>query len=93
MALNRQTILNLHALLSDNLLPDPTAGGRLRRLSVGIHESVYHPLEVPQLIEEYFQQIVNTAAAVRDPFEQSFFVMVHLPYLQPFEDVNKRVPD
>ena len=26
-----------------------------------------------------------------DPFEPAFFVMVHLPYLQPFEDVNKRV--
>src|SRR5690606_37006435 len=25
------------------------------------------------------------------PFEQAFFVMVQLPYLQPFEDVNKRV--
>ena len=24
-------------------------------------------------------------------FEQAFFAMVHLPYLQPFEDVNKRV--
>ena len=23
--------------------------------------------------------------------EQAFFAMVHLPYLQPFEDVNKRV--
>ena len=23
--------------------------------------------------------------------EQAFFGMVHLPYLQPFEDVNKRV--
>lgn len=29
--------------------------------------------------------------AIRDPFEQAFFAMVHLPYLQPFEDVNKRV--
>ena len=26
-----------------------------------------------------------------NPFEQAFFLMVHLPYLQPFEDVNKRV--
>ncbi len=26
---------------------------------------------------------------IDDPFEQSFFVMVHLPYLQPFADVNK----
>ena len=91
LAFNRQTILNLHALLSDNLLPDPAAGGRLRRIGVGVHESVYHPLEVPQLIEESFQQIVDTAAAIRNPFEQAFFAMVHLPYLQPFEDVNKRV--
>lgn len=26
-----------------------------------------------------------------DPFEQSFFLLVYLPYLQPFIDVNKRV--
>src|SRR6266540_2293619 len=91
LAFNRQTVLNLHALLSDNLLPDPSAGGRLRRIGVGIRESVYHPLEVPQLIEECFQQVVDTAAAIRNPFEQAFFAMVHLPYLQPFEDVNKRV--
>jgi Fic family protein len=29
--------------------------------------------------------------SIEDPFEQAFFVMVHLPYLQPFDDVNKRV--
>jgi len=91
LAFDRQTVLNLHALLSDNLLPDPTAGGRLRRIVVGIHDSVYHPLELPPLIEECFQQIVDTGAAIQNPFEQAFFAMVHLPYLQPFEDVNKRV--
>jgi hypothetical protein len=37
------------------------------------------------------QQIVDTGAAIQNPFEQAFFAMVHLPYLQPFEDVNKRV--
>ena len=88
---NRYTILNLHALLSDNLIADPRASGRLRSIPVGIDGSVYHPLEVPQLIEECFQQILDTATAITDPFEQGFFVMVHLPYLQPFEDVNKRV--
>ncbi len=91
LTFNRQTVLNLHALLSDNLLPDPGAGGRLRRIGVGIHKSVYLPVEVPQLIEECFQQIVDAAAAISNPFEQAFFAMVHLPYLQPFEDVNKRV--
>jgi hypothetical protein len=58
---------------------------------VGINDSVYYPLEGPQLIEECFQQVVDTASAIREPFEQAFFTMVHLPYLQPFEDVNKRV--
>lgn len=91
LTLNRATVLNLHALLSDNLLPDAAASGRLRRIGVGVTQSVYHPLETPQLIEECFQQVVDTAAAIRNPFEQAFFAMVHLPYLQPFEDVNKRV--
>ena len=88
---NRYTVLNLHALLSDNLLADPTASGRLRSIAVGIGQTVFVPLEGPQRIEENFQQILDTATAIEDPFEQAFFAMVHLPYLQPFEDVNKRV--
>ena len=88
---NRYTILNLHALLSDNLLPDPQACGRLRTIAVEIGGTVYHPLEVPQLIDEYFQQVLDTAAEITDPFEQAFFAMAHLAYLQAFEDVNKRV--
>ncbi len=88
---NRYTLLNLHALLANNLLADPTAAGRLRYIAVGIERSAFHPLEVPQLIEESFDQILATATAIRDPFEQAFFVMVQLPYLQPFDDVNKRV--
>ena len=88
---NRHTILNLHALLADNLLPDPAAAGRLRRIAVGIAGSVFHPLEVPQLVDECFDRVTGTASAINDPFEQALFVMVHLPYLQPFEDVNKRV--
>ena len=88
---NRYTILNLHALLADNLLADPQAIGRLRRIPVGIEGTVYHPLEVPQLIEECFDQVLDTAAAITDPFEQAFFALVHFAYLQGFEDVNKRV--
>ncbi len=88
---DRPTILNLHALLADNLLRDPDAVGRLRTMGVGITGSVFHPLAVPQLIDECFNQILATATAIRDPFEQAFFVMVQMPYLQPFDDVNKRV--
>jgi Fic family protein len=34
--------------------------------------------------------LLEKANRISDPYEQSFFVMVHLPYLQPFADVNKR---
>ncbi len=88
---NRHTVLNLHALLSNNLLADPDATGRLRRIPVGIEGSAFYPLEVPQIIEECFDQILATATAINDPFEQAFFSMVQFPYLQPFDDVNKRV--
>ena len=88
---DRHTILSLHALLADNLLPDPRAPGRLRHIPVDIGGSVFHPLETPVMIEECFDQILATAAAISDPFEQAFFVLVQLPYLQPFDDVNKRV--
>jgi Fic family protein len=86
-----ETLLALHALLSDGLLADPSASGRLRDRAVEIGGSVYRPLALPQRLEALFSVVVERAAAIEDPFEQSFFLMVHLPYLQPFEDMNKRV--
>ncbi len=87
---NRYTICNLHALLADNLLPT-RAAGRVRRIEVAISGTVYQPLAIPQRLDELFDRLLATAAAIEDPFEQAFFIMVQLPYLQPFEDVNKRV--
>jgi len=91
LEINRYTILNLHALLSNNLLADPAAPGRLRTFGVAIGKSVYTPLAMPQHIEEMFELMLEKACQINNPFEQAFFIMVHLPYLQPFEDVNKRV--
>ncbi len=88
---NPFTFFNLHAILSENLLPDERACGRLRRRLVSIHGSVFHPLAIPQVVEDCFHLLLKKAAAIQDPFEQAFFIMVQLPYLQPFEDVNKRV--
>ncbi len=89
--LGATTLLNLHALLSDGLLADPAASGRLRRRAVGIGGSVYLPMALPQRLEQVFGLLCSTANAIADPFEQALFAMVHIPYLQPFEDVNKRV--
>jgi len=85
------TVIALHALLSDGLLTDPMACGRLRRRVVDIGGSVYRPMAMPQRLEEVFHIVLDMAAEIADPFEQAFFLTVHLPYLQPFEDVNKRV--
>ena len=85
------TFFNLHALLSENLLTDADAAGRLRTTVVEIGGSVFYPLAIPQQIDDCFRLILDKTNAIRDPFEQAFFVMVHIPYLQPFLDVNKRV--
>lgn len=45
----------------------------------------------PQQIAECFDVLLAKVRAIEDAFEQAFFVMAQLPYLQPFEDVNKRV--
>ena len=91
VSFNRYTFLSLHALLSDGLLHNPMDGGRLRSRPVEIGGSVYLPIALPQRIEELFDIILSMTDEISDPFEQSFFIMVHLPYLQPFIDVNKRV--
>lgn len=88
---NPFTILNLHGLLSEDLLTDPDASGRLRQRSVDIGGSSYKPLGLPQAIEELFHETLTKTDRIIDPFEKSFFALAHLPYLQPFDDVNKRV--
>jgi Fic family protein len=90
IGVNRYTITNLHALLADNLLEDFLNAGRLRATSVAIGGTTYLPTAIPKLIDELFTLLLDKAATIRDPFEQSFFLMAQLPYLQPFVDVNKR---
>ena len=90
IAISRSDIFAIHSLLADGLLSDPAMGGRLRQRPVGISHSSYRPLENPYEIMEEFDVLIGKAAAISDPFEQSFFLLVHIPYLQAFEDINKR---
>ncbi|MDR0700973.1 MAG: Fic family protein [Azoarcus sp.] len=85
------TFRNLHAVLSQNLLPDDGVSGHLRRQPLKILGTAFHPSAMPQFIEENFTLLLEKAGAITDPFEQAFFLMVHIPYLQPFVNVNKRV--
>ncbi|MDO5104057.1 MAG: Fic family protein [Lautropia sp.] len=87
---NRYTVMNLHSTLAENLLPNPADEGRIRQHPVDIGQSVYRPLSAPQQLDEALDLMLAKADQILDPFEQSFFLMVHLPYLQPFSDINKR---
>jgi Fic family protein len=84
------TIYGLHHLLSQDLLPNPQACGRIRQLEVTIGKSAYRPISNPHVLKEMLELLLLKARRIEDPFEQSFFLLVHLSYLQAFEDVNKR---
>ncbi|MEJ2445059.1 MAG: Fic family protein [Exilibacterium sp.] len=88
--LSSLTIRNLHHLLSQDLLVNPQVCGNIRTLEVDIGQSTYKPLSNPHMLKELFELILQKAKKIKDPFEQSFFLLVHLSYLQAFEDVNKR---
>lgn len=90
IAICRGDVFNIHALLADGLLADPAMAGCLRRLPVAITHSSYRPIDDRFEIDEEFEILIEKAAAIADPFEQSFFLLVHIPYLQAFADVNKR---
>jgi len=75
---------------TENLLDDPKDEGRIRNRIVHITGTTYTPLSIPQKLDELFDLLLEKAGNIPDPFEQAFFTMVHLPYLQPFADVNKR---
>lgn len=79
VGLDRYTLLNLHSALAENLLPNPADEGRLRQHAVDITRSVYWPLFVPAQIDDLLDLTLDKAGRIPDPFEQSFFVMVHLP--------------
>lgn len=90
ISLRRPDLFAIHALLSDGLLADPAMSGRLRAMPVGISHSSYRPLDDAVTIAEEFDILLQKAAQITDPFEQSFFLLVHIPYLQGFADINKR---
>ena len=89
LQIKEKDIFTLHYLLSDSLIL-PEYAGKVRISSVRISASTYVTLEGKQQLEEQLLLICNKVAQINDPFEQSFFLLVHLAYLQAFIDVNKR---
>ncbi|WP_110400320.1 Fic family protein [Sphaerotilus hippei] len=83
-------IVDLQAKLMRDLLKDSRDIGSIRRRMVNIDGSVYSPSNIPMLLEETLASIVDKVRHIRNPVEAAFFLWVHIAYLQPFSDGNKR---
>lgn len=85
----KRTFCEIHTLLGDRLLPRDDLG-IIRTRMVEITMSAYTPLDNQyQLIEE-FEVFLTKLVQIEDPFEQSIFILVFIPYFQVFLDINKR---
>lgn len=83
-------IVDLQAKLMRDLLRDSRDIGSFRRRLVNIDGSVYTPSNIPTFLEESLNDIVDKARHIHNPVEAAFFLWVHVAYLQPFADGNKR---
>jgi Fic family protein len=91
ISLRVSEIKAIHSLLSyemPNIRPEEC--GRIRNESIAIQMSSYKPLTYQEELESCLATILNIASKIQDPYEQSFFLLVHISYLQPFIDCNKR---
>lgn len=82
-------ICTVHYLLSDGLVL-PEQAGKIRNHPVRITSTTYHPMDNPKQLSQILSLICDKAEKIRNPFEQSLFLLAQLAYLQPFADVNKR---
>lgn len=89
LEIKEETICTLHYLLSDGLI-EARYAGKLRDHGVRIGGSTYIPFEEKKQLQVRFTRIIEKAALIENPYEQSLFLLAHITYLQGFSDVNKR---
>lgn len=87
--LQKNTFFRIHSLLGKNLL-DESMLGKIRQYTVIIGGSSYTPLENLHQLREQFELFLEKLNMIRNPFEQSVFIGVFMPYFQVFMDINKR---
>lgn len=90
LQLQKRDLFDIHSLIIKGLLADESAIGALRSVLVKFDDSRYIPPDNPHQLREVFEQFCDKAHAIKHPFEQAFFIMSFLPYIQPFQDGNKR---
>lgn len=90
LSLVKRDLLDIHSLLIKGLLGDASAVGALRSVVVKFDDSQYLPPDHPHQLREIFDAFCEKASAIQNPYEQAFFAMLFISYIQPFQDGNKR---
>jgi Fic family protein len=84
--INFATVEGLHKIIGRNL----GIATRVRKRLVKISASNYNPLANPPQLRESANMILKVINRSTDPFLRSLMALSLVPYLQIFEDGNKR---
>lgn len=79
--IDRSIILQLHAIIYKGL----------NTTQAEISEMAYHPLDNQDTIDRCFDNILEKANQIQNPFEKAFFLLIHLSYLQPSKTILARL--
>lgn len=85
----KQTFFEIHSLLWEKLLLKNELW-IIRDKIVEIWGSTYTPLDNKFKLNEEFNIFLKKLNQIKNPFEQSLFIMTFIPYFQLFLDINKR---
>lgn len=86
---NKNTFFEIHSFLWEKLLLKNDVW-IIRNKIVEIWWSTYSPLDNKYKLEEEFEIFLEKLNLIKNPFEQSLFINVFIPYFQLFLDINKR---
>jgi Fic/DOC family protein len=81
-----KTIEELHRIISNNL----GIASAIRKQLVRITASNYEPLSSPHQLRENADNVLEIINKTQDPYIKALLALALLPYLQLFEDGNKR---
>jgi len=89
MWFTQKSFFEIHTLLWVKLLPKLDLW-KIREIPVEIWRSKYLPIDNKYQLEDEFRIFLEKLNQIKNPFEQSLFILVFIPYFQIFLDINKR---
>ena len=79
----------VHSKLMSGLIPYKSCG-LIRSGRVNITGTKYIPPKNREIIINAMDKVIETVNAIKHPVEKAMYLMTAVPYIQPYEDGNKR---